>query len=77
MKPLILYGTLGCHLCEQALEIMTPLLAGNVEITEVDISESDDLMERYALRIPVIARVDNGREIGWPFDGQQLLQFLE
>ena len=76
MKTLILYSTVGCHLCEQALEVMGPLVAGNYQINEVDISESDELMERYGIRIPVVARQDNGRELGWPFDHQLFSDFL-
>ena len=76
MKTLILYSTVGCHLCEQALEVMRPLVAADYQINEVDISESDELMERYGIRIPVVARQDNGHELGWPFDHQLFSAFL-
>lgn len=76
MKELILYSTVGCHLCEQALALIEPVLDDKYQIVEVDISDSDDLMARYGIRIPVIARADNGTEIGWPFDQQQFLAFL-
>lgn len=78
---LILYSTLGCHLCEQALELVTPLLGGQYQIEEVDIADSEELMDRYGIRIPVIAIAadDTGagaREIGWPFDADQFSAFL-
>ncbi len=76
MKELILYSTVGCHLCEQALALIEPVLSVQYQITEIDISESDDLVDRYGIRIPVVARADNGAEIGWPFDQQQFLAFL-
>ncbi|ARN76470.1 glutaredoxin family protein [Oceanicoccus sagamiensis] len=76
MKELILYSTVGCHLCELALELIEPLLDAQTVIVEVDISDADELMERYGIRIPVVARADNGAEIGWPFDQQQFLAFL-
>ncbi|WP_101757131.1 glutaredoxin family protein [Oceanicoccus sp. KOV_DT_Chl] len=76
MKNLILYSTVGCHLCEQALAIIMPLIQGEYLITEVDISESDLLMARYGVRIPVILREDSGAEIGWPFDQQAFVDFL-
>lgn len=76
MKTVIIYSTLGCHLCEQALEILKPLLGDDDRIEEVDISESDQLMEQYGIRIPVIKREDNGQELGWPFDEQQILSWL-
>ena len=57
MKTIILYSTLGCHLCEQAMALLEPLLAASdFELDEVDISESDILMDRYGIRIPVLRR---------------------
>jgi hypothetical protein len=76
MKTLILYGTLGCHLCEQAAALIAPLLAKDWLLEEVDISDSEALMARYGIRIPVLARQADGAELGWPFDQQQLLAFL-
>jgi hypothetical protein len=77
MKMFILYGTLGCHLCEQAAAIVAPLLASDCLLEDVDISGSEDLMARYAIRIPVLVRQADGAELGWPFDQQQLLAFLQ
>lgn len=76
MKKLIVYNTLGCHLCEQALALILPLIGTNDVIEAVDIGGSDELIERYGVRIPVIVRDDNGSEIGWPFDENQFLAFL-
>jgi glutaredoxin len=76
MKTLILFSTLGCHLCEQALELVTPIITDCYQIDEVDISESEALMEKYGIRIPVITRQDTGAEIGWPFDRQQFVEFI-
>lgn len=77
MTSLVLYTTLGCHLCEQALALITPVIPADCDITSIDISDSDSLMECYGIRIPVIARTDNHQELGWPFDQQQFLSFLE
>ena len=77
MKTFILYGTLGCHLCEQAAALITPLSAKDWLLEEVDISDSDALLSRYGTRIPVLARQMDGAELGWPFDQQQLLAFLQ
>ncbi|XOV89406.1 MAG: glutaredoxin family protein [Pseudomonadota bacterium] len=70
-----LYTTAGCHLCEQALAL---LLESDppLEICEVEISESESLMQTYGVRIPVI-RVDGSTaELGWPFDSESLAQFI-
>lgn len=76
MNSLILYTTLGCHLCEQALVLITPLLPDGTKIKQIDISESDELMERYGIRIPVLFRPDNQKELGWPFEEQEFLSFI-
>ena len=45
------------------------------QLEEVDISESDDLVDRYGVRIPVLQHPD-GRELGWPFSSPELRTFL-
>lgn len=65
MSELVLYMTAGCHLCEQAQQLVVETLGHPVP--EVDIVVDDDLMARYGVRIPVLRRGD-GAELGWPFD---------
>ena len=72
MLPLILYTTSGCHLCEHAEAILEQ---GGHDFQAVDIADDLSLMEQYGVRIPVV-KDDAGRELGWPFDGTQLEQFL-
>lgn len=76
MEKLVLYSTVGCHLCEQAKALLIPLLGPEDCVEEVDIADSDQLLERYGVRIPVLRNNENGNEIGWPFDGDQLQTFL-
>lgn len=76
MTSITLYSTLDCHLCEQALALLEPLLAAEWELEYVDISDNEALIDRYGLRIPVVLRADTGAELGWPFDTRGLLQFL-
>lgn len=75
---ILLYTTGGCHLCEQALELLIECQrAGHrFDICEVEIADSESLIDAYGIRIPVI-RID-GREpeLGWPFDREGLEQFL-
>lgn len=71
-----LYTTLGCHLCEQALALLHGLDTPQVTVQEVEISESETLMQRYGTRIPVIRPAGSTRELGWPFDQQALRRFL-
>ena len=80
MKILTLYSTLGCHLCEEALDIIQPLIESvsnsGFVIDEVDIADSDKLVELYGIRIPVVKRSDTQDEIGWPFDRKQFIEYL-
>ncbi len=77
MKSVILYGTVGCHLCEDALALLQALPDdGRWQLREVDISDSDELLERYGIRIPVVYIEESRQELGWPFDGEQLRLFL-
>jgi hypothetical protein len=67
-----LYGTAGCHLCEEA----ESLLAGmGMAATAVDIAGDDGLLQRYGIRIPVL-RDGTGRELDWPFDAAAVRRFL-
>ncbi|GAB4351715.1 MAG: glutaredoxin family protein [Methylohalobius crimeensis] len=70
----ILYGTAACHLCEQARDLL--VLAG-VESAWIDIALDDTLVERLGDKIPVVGCRVTGRELGWPFDLQQLQRFLQ
>jgi len=72
---LILYSTSACHLCEQALELLQPLINEDCSVREVDISASDDLFQRYGTLIPVLRRPASDAELRWPFslaDARQL-----
>jgi len=63
-----LYTTAGCHLCDLADAILLALPEHyQVEIIHTEIGDSDELVERYGIRIPVVAFSD-GSEIGWPFE---------
>lgn len=77
MTLLTLYSTSGCHLCELAEALIAPLLPEHCSVEIIDIAESDQLIEQYGIRIPVLQRPDDGSELGWPFDGEDFLAFLQ
>jgi len=72
MKHYILFGTEGCHLCDEAESLMQ---AAHVDFDKIDIINDDDAWQRYSVRIPVLRNHD-GEELGWPFDAQGLQLFL-
>jgi len=71
-----LFSTLGCHLCEQAESVLMPFVEHGLLVELVDIAERADWVERYGLRIPVLRRLDNGAELDWPFEAEQIVTFL-
>ncbi len=71
-----LYTTSACHLCELAEQLIeSSPRRKQVTVEKVEISESDALIERYGIRIPVLRR-DDGEELSWPFAAEQLAAFL-
>ncbi len=73
-----LYTTLGCHLCEDALNLLRDLQATHPEFTihQVEISESELLLALYGVRIPVVATGHREGDLGWPFTQADLVRFL-
>lgn len=70
MADFILYGTEGCHLCEEAEQIVH-LVGLRFDIR--DIIEDENLQQRYGLKIPVLAHPGRGLELHWPFGPEQVL----
>lgn len=72
-----LYSTLGCHLCEQAKVVLWPLLLKyQFRLAEIDISTSDEMIEKYGTRIPVLGAGDKFTELNWPFTSDQVDSFF-
>lgn len=71
---LVLYGTTGCHLCDQA-ETLLKMAAGAraLDWRYVDIAFDEALVARYGTRIPVLLTAD-GQEMGWPFSLLDILR---
>jgi len=72
-----LLGTLGCHLCEQAENLLMPWVAQGLQVELIDISEYPHWFERYSLSIPVLRNTENDAELCWPFDQTALRDFLQ
>ena len=47
------------------------------QIELIDIADNDDTLERYALKIPLLKSVVDGRELSWPFDKLRIRRFVE
>jgi hypothetical protein len=73
MPLLIFYGTSNCHLCEQAEATLREM---GFASEHIDIAEDDSLLLRYGTSIPVLRRMDNERELVWPFDASAVRRFM-
>ena len=74
---LYFYITENCELCEQAEQVLvrTPLDTP-LPVDVVDISESEELVEQYGERIPVLRMEPQGKELNWPFTSDDVIEFL-
>lgn len=71
---LVLYSTWGCHLCEQAEQLL--VAAGLAQqFSVVDIVDDEQAFARYRVMIPVLRNGEN--ELCWPFDAAQLATWLK
>jgi glutaredoxin len=65
MALLTLYGKPGCHLCDEAREVVERVRARRpFELREVDVTLDPALHREYGERIPVLA-----------LDGEELFEF--
>jgi hypothetical protein len=66
MRGWRLYLREECHLCEALLAELQ--LRGRLAAVElIDIDRDAELALDYGLRIPVLRRMQDGREWDWPF----------
>lgn len=70
-----LYSTEGCHLCEQAFDLLVEVGVDIEKVDTVDIAFNDELFSRYGVTIPVV--VNGLSELNWPFNISQLKNWLE
>lgn len=78
MTQLVLYTTSQCHLCEQALALLINLKEQYaINWLTQEISDDDDLIEKYGIRIPVIQRIDNQAELNWPFTLDDIVMLMK
>jgi hypothetical protein len=75
MSALVLYVKPGCHLCEEAREVIREA-APAAEVREQDITQHPRLQERYGLRIPVLERVGTDVALDWPFGPRDVTRLV-
>jgi hypothetical protein len=70
----ILYHTAGCHLCDEARQLLARI--PEIAVTETDIAKAPVLIQRYGTRIPVLLRPDSGVTLDWPFTAEAVIQLI-
>jgi hypothetical protein len=78
MKYLLL-ETSGCHLCDQAEELINECLEIGLacSIEKIDIAEQTQWQTDYAILIPVLLHEQTNEYLNWPFTHTQILTFIE
>ena len=54
LRALTLYSRQGCHLCEDFLEALSPLIRGRARVDVTDIDTDPELVATYGVRVPVL-----------------------
>ena len=73
MIRVVLYTTVGCHLCELAEELLLQAKQQySLTILATEIGDNDELVARYGTTIPVI-EFEDGSQINWPFELDEII----
>jgi hypothetical protein len=77
-QRLTLLAKPGCHLCDDAREIVLEVLSDRPEVTfeELSILDDPELLDRYVEEIPVVLIDDRVHTI-WRVDADRLRQALD
>lgn len=76
---LLLLGTSGCHLCEEAEHIINECRQAepDVQIELIDIAEHGHWQQDYATLIPVLLHEKTAQTLNWPFAYNHVINFFE
>lgn len=58
------YSRPGCHLCEELIEQLEPLVRGRLAVEVVDVDTREEWREAYGARVPVLE-----------FDGRAICEY--
>jgi hypothetical protein len=75
VKRLRVMSREGCHLCEQVIEELVPLVRGRAELTVIDVDTDPALVAEYGLRVPVVVG-EVGDISDFPLDREAVEVFL-
>ncbi|MGB0133962.1 glutaredoxin family protein [Dokdonella sp.] len=70
-----LYVSDECELCDRAIAVLAQARVPDFEC--IGIEGNAALQQRYGVRVPVLHDVSSDRELGWPFDADGVVRFLD
>jgi len=76
MIVLTVYSRPDCHLCDELVAELEPLVHGRARIDIVDISEDESLERRFGLLIPVLMH-DDVELSRYRLDRGRLTEFID
>jgi hypothetical protein len=75
---LLLLGTAGCHLCEDALLLINRCrYKAEFTIEQIDIAEQTEWQDDFATKIPVLLEPETHKSLDWPFTQEDILTFIK
>jgi len=75
---LLLFGTEGCHLCEEAEHVLESACEFLPEMSwrSIDIADDEGLSRLYSDSIPVLREEHGNTELRWPFAAADICRFV-
>ena len=72
------YTTSGCHLCDQALDVISSSLKRiPYELEMIEIADSDALIEALGTKIPVLENPGISSQLCWPFGVKEVRKLVD
>ena len=77
MRSIRFYTTSGCHLCDEAWQLLQPVARRRgLSVDCVDIMDDAEAEAAYAESIPVVECDARSQPLYWPFDVADLYRYL-
>jgi hypothetical protein len=76
MSKFVLYSGEHCCLCDDAKSLLAQTSINVSQLVEIDVKSDPKIFHLYGARIPVLVNTNMQQELAWPFELQQLIEFL-
>jgi hypothetical protein len=81
MRHFVLYSSKDCCLCDDALILVDTLkqegeFEDGIQLEKFDIYTDKSALLKYRFTIPVLRNTETGAELAWPFNYEQLKEWI-